>query len=259
MATCPNPIEWSTSDVCAWANESYYSPNILSAFVDNEINGQTLLSLTAHEIREELGIKSLADRRRLISDINVLKGYNCVHEALKENEEYNTIKNVTVEAISNGVSYYDEAEMVVIEMQIKEVADYEERQQNLQKAAQLQTYFNSLILTDEIDAKIAKDIGNVDDRTAVAQLERLSIDIFKNKETARKNENEAIIRASESSDAGFSNVEHKEYERNERENVVRLASLSLQKSDISKDKQQCISCGYCFNCLWTYILSFLFT
>lgn len=67
-----------------WANNREYSSNAIKALSRNKVDGEDLLSLTPSEIREELKVKSMKERKRLISDIDVLRGFTTVEKA-KEN------------------------------------------------------------------------------------------------------------------------------------------------------------------------------
>ena len=71
MELDPNVFTWNIAMVCEWlscSNLSHLSPT----FQANEVDGPTLLSLTPDDIRDELHIKSLGDRKRVKEAIEKL-------------------------------------------------------------------------------------------------------------------------------------------------------------------------------------------
>lgn len=162
----PNPRRWNVFDVCSWADtEGKYSASTIASLSSNEIDGVTLLSLTPNDLKVELGIKSLAERRRLLADITLLKGYDVAHSNYKESILYGELKLAIQDKHINGV--YNE----FVKLQIVEVNHFELRNKDHGEAIKVQSDFNKLLHLDELDANIAKHVGNVDDRTAATRLQ----------------------------------------------------------------------------------------
>jgi len=69
----PDPKVWSTTAVCSWANEMKFTTDTVASLLANSVDGAILLSLTATELRDELKIRSIAERRRFLADITVLR------------------------------------------------------------------------------------------------------------------------------------------------------------------------------------------
>lgn len=67
-----NAAEWSTSEVALWLEDSGFSEHT-EAFQDHDISGAVLLSLTEAELREELGMERLGQRKRLLLLIQQLR------------------------------------------------------------------------------------------------------------------------------------------------------------------------------------------
>mmetsp|Transcript_33674 Transcript_33674/g.73527 ORF Transcript_33674/g.73527 Transcript_33674/m.73527 type:complete len:326 (-) Transcript_33674:258-1235(-) len=67
--------KWSVAETGAWLTKSGFEELVVT-FAENEIDGPTLLTLGTDELRDELGVKALAQRRSLISAISALKQEN---------------------------------------------------------------------------------------------------------------------------------------------------------------------------------------
>ena len=67
-----NPSNWSVDDVCHWL-KSYGLEKLVDTFKDNEIDGDCLLTLDSNLLKEELGIKALGPRSKILKQIEALK------------------------------------------------------------------------------------------------------------------------------------------------------------------------------------------
>lgn len=61
--TTSPPATWKAADVALWATQARLTPEVVSAFTCNDVDGPTLVTLTKSELRSELGITSLPARR----------------------------------------------------------------------------------------------------------------------------------------------------------------------------------------------------
>jgi hypothetical protein len=158
-----NPASWSVAQVCSWTKKKQQAAATVRAFAENEIDGDTLLKLTASDLREELGIKNLASRRRLLLDISVLQGFARLHEDRFNSNLFKCEVN-SLSAAKEG--------MVgdVAAMQMDEIRLFEARAMDHEEAAKLQNRFNFLLQVEELDAKIALTIDNVNDQPAADHL-----------------------------------------------------------------------------------------
>ena len=69
----PQPVaEWSVERVCAWLNEVELT-QLSQNFAKHDISGGLLFQLTESEIRQELLVEKLADRKRLAAEIAALR------------------------------------------------------------------------------------------------------------------------------------------------------------------------------------------
>ncbi|CAM6090327.1 unnamed protein product [Calypogeia fissa] len=66
------PSDWSVGDTAQWLAQQGFA-RYASSFVDNDIDGAILLLLTEEDLRDELGIQSLGDRKKLIQVIQRLR------------------------------------------------------------------------------------------------------------------------------------------------------------------------------------------
>ena len=70
-----NPKSWTTQDVIKWIKYEKLDDNqIIEAFTKNEIDGETLYDITETDIREELKVKSLKQRKNLFNAILKITG-----------------------------------------------------------------------------------------------------------------------------------------------------------------------------------------
>lgn len=73
----PDPHTWDNKMVVRWL-EIVFQGNCKSyiklSFKENEIIGQDLIELTNEDLKHELQIKMLGDRKRLLREISKLKG-----------------------------------------------------------------------------------------------------------------------------------------------------------------------------------------
>lgn len=67
--------KWTVAETGAWLTQAGFE-DLVRTFAENEIDGPTLLTLGTDELRDELGVKALAQRRSLISAISALKQEN---------------------------------------------------------------------------------------------------------------------------------------------------------------------------------------
>ncbi|KAJ9473174.1 hypothetical protein DIPPA_23743 [Diplonema papillatum] len=54
--------KWSVDDACCWLGESGLS-HLQGVMSKNKVDGSTLMSLTKTDLKEELGIDALKDRK----------------------------------------------------------------------------------------------------------------------------------------------------------------------------------------------------
>jgi hypothetical protein len=161
---------WTVSEVCSWAIERKYSTGTVKSLADNDIDGEIMLTLTSQDLRVEVGVKSLKERRRLTSDINALKGLDFVHQQLEHNEEYSTLKQAVANETSSGVP----TETLIRNMQTDAVRNFEARVNDHKLAAETQAAFNLLALLEEEDEAIARAVNNANDRTAFSRLQTIT-------------------------------------------------------------------------------------
>ena len=64
---------WSVERVVDWARVCYFPESVLQALKQNEIDGETIITLTRQDLRDELRISSLVHRRRLFDEIGMLR------------------------------------------------------------------------------------------------------------------------------------------------------------------------------------------
>ena len=167
FGSVPNALEWSVADVLLWASNSKYSPSTINSLAQNQISGEMLLTLSPKDLREEIGIKALSERRRFALDIDVLKGFMRVHENLAS-VEFQEIKEV-VTTLHDKLGYEDPL-MCAVSLQLSEITLEESRMRDHFVASDLQGYFNKLYLLDEKDEAIAKAVGNTTDASASERL-----------------------------------------------------------------------------------------
>eukprot|EP00897_Mesotaenium_endlicherianum_P005751 jgi/Mesen1/5203/ME000258S04300 len=60
------PRDWTVGDVARWLQENGFA-RYAAAFLEHDVSGEVLLGLTAEELREELGMKSLGERKRFVA------------------------------------------------------------------------------------------------------------------------------------------------------------------------------------------------
>eukprot|EP00897_Mesotaenium_endlicherianum_P005749 jgi/Mesen1/5201/ME000258S04310 len=60
------PRDWTVGDVARWLQENGFA-RYAAAFLEHDVGGEVLLGLTAEELREELGMKSLGERKRFLA------------------------------------------------------------------------------------------------------------------------------------------------------------------------------------------------
>ena len=183
-----NPADWSTNIVCAWANDLKYSTDTVSSLSANSVNGDILLTLNATEIRDELKIKSIAERRRLLADVTTLKAMASL-ERDKTNKEYQIL-----ESAIRTQSLLPNAELdFARRLQEKELVEYRNKQKNFAVAVEAQLDYNKLLYLDEIDAQLARRIGDgKSNREAEAAIKTFHDSLHAN-EAGRRQQNDLII------------------------------------------------------------------
>ena len=67
-----NLSNWSMDDVCHWL-KSLDLENYEDTFRDNAVDGDCLLMLDSNLLKDELGIKALGHRSKILKQIDVLK------------------------------------------------------------------------------------------------------------------------------------------------------------------------------------------
>lgn len=136
----PNANDWTISEVCEWASNCKYSPNTLQCLVNNQVDGKTLLSLTSRDLREEIGVSAINERKRLHSDINVLKGYTSLSIS---DANYLSVKLFSDESKYEKEVEADYSDMTIAEReQLQEIYLYEMSINDLREATKLQEFFN---------------------------------------------------------------------------------------------------------------------
>ena len=262
MEGIPNAKEWSITEVCEWANKSCYSPNTLTALSRNKIDGDTLINLTANDIREELRIESLKERQRLLKDIDVLRGFSEVYEN-ESNELYISMKiyfNNPIAGIEQKIDEQEEHNLNFIEnLQLKEIAIFENRLDDHSKASELQSYFNVCMLREQEDSEIARTIDNLNDATARSRLQ-LGLNNMSINEERRKAENEVIINSIGKDDIFDETADETRFAR-KFSNMLLINPPIVQSTgtmeciacsdEVSERKSIRVTCGhrYCEGCL----------
>ena len=67
--------EWEPEEVCRWLFlELNFGPDVIKRFKEQGIDGDVLQSLSENDMRDDLGVSRLADRRRLGEAIRQLAG-----------------------------------------------------------------------------------------------------------------------------------------------------------------------------------------
>ncbi|KAJ3065280.1 polar growth protein [Podochytrium sp. JEL0797] len=66
--------EWTVEMVSEWVRQKGASDEVAAAFVQQEIDGSVLLSLSADDLKNELGVSALGVRRKIMSAIEKLRG-----------------------------------------------------------------------------------------------------------------------------------------------------------------------------------------
>jgi len=69
----PNPSCWDKTDVLHWSRLLQLSPEIQGALMENEVTGPVLLTISNEELRDDLGVRSLAHRRFLLDATEKLR------------------------------------------------------------------------------------------------------------------------------------------------------------------------------------------
>lgn len=227
-----DPSHWSVTEVCKWANGSKYKIDTISALASNEVDGKLLLSLSQRDLREELGIKSLPDRKRLYSDIIVLNARKQIKMETYKSDEYFEVKQ-TVEAVveEGGI---DSISSKVLDLQLEEVKAYESRVADHELATITQEYFNYLLQKDESDASIAIELNNINDRAAAVILRRQA-----DLEAATERENESLIMEQTKSFLD-ENGSKEVAEENEDQSTAVVVPHLLQPNSLLRE---CIVCG----------------
>jgi hypothetical protein len=71
-----NVHEWSAEEVGRWLSMEGFGPEVAEKFREQGIDGDVLQSLTESDMKEDLGVLRLADRRRLAEAIRQLAQYD---------------------------------------------------------------------------------------------------------------------------------------------------------------------------------------
>jgi hypothetical protein len=183
-----NPADWSTDIVCAWANDLKYSTDTVSSLSANSVNGHILLSLNATEIRDELKIKSIAERRRLLADVVTLKAVTCL-----EREGTNKVYQ-NMETVIRKQSLLPNTELdLARRLQEKELIEFRNKQKNLTVAVEAQLDYNKLLYLDEIDAQLARRIGDGKSNTEAEETIKAFHSSLNADEANRRQRNNLII------------------------------------------------------------------
>jgi hypothetical protein len=75
-----DPIDvtsWGEQQVLEWLEREGLSPSTREVFRSNEIRGDVLLELVEDEIKMELGVRSLGERKRLMKALRRLRKGEC--------------------------------------------------------------------------------------------------------------------------------------------------------------------------------------
>ncbi|KAJ3027436.1 UNVERIFIED_CONTAM: hypothetical protein HDU68_003847 [Siphonaria sp. JEL0065] len=74
ISTYSTPVRsWSVSLTADWVKQFDVSPASIAAFIEQEIDGTALLTLTGDDLQKELCIKALGTRRRILVAIESLR------------------------------------------------------------------------------------------------------------------------------------------------------------------------------------------
>lgn len=224
-------------------------PNTLQCLVNNQVDGKTLLSLTSRDLREEIGVSAINERKRLHSDINVLKGYASLSIS---DANYLSVKLFSDESKYEKEVEADYSDMTIAEReQLQEIYLYEMSINDLREATKLQEFFNGCQLQEELDSRIANNVNDLDDANASSRLEQEVHEMLNNEEK-RKADNQSIIDSiihENSKSVGFDDTE---------DYVVLVASNSVKShhgivcSDPTIEKfSETLPCGhnYCDKCM----------
>lgn len=188
----PNANDWSIAEVCEWANYNRYSQDTIKCLIHNEIDGRILLTLSSRDLRDEIEIKSLSERKRLFNDISVLRGYANVCEGRNKND-YLSVKSYMELLGTRKYMEEDDDDFIIAEReQFNELISYERSISDLKKAAKLQGNFNYYQLQEEEDAKLARQLNNLDDTTALSRLDTESRKLVNNEEKRQSDNQRAI-------------------------------------------------------------------
>ena len=65
--------QWTTDQVLFWLKNELKLPRYIESFKLNEIDGKTLLILTKQDLKDDLNISNLYDRKKIIQKIEIIK------------------------------------------------------------------------------------------------------------------------------------------------------------------------------------------
>lgn len=148
-----HPRQWSLDDVLEWLKKEELNPGeVVTSFRKNNIDGETLLSLTHQDIKNELDIPTLKYRKRLYESIEKLKIKN-------NNSDVKAIASTINEEIKTIIKNSTNAQEVesfkiqsqLISQSINEINDFN-------YASKLDNEFKKSYDIEESDLLIAKDL-----------------------------------------------------------------------------------------------------
>jgi hypothetical protein len=67
------PLEWDIDQVVSWLKNLNFEEEVIKNFKENEINGKVLMELNNIKLKDDLKIKQLGRRERLLEEIEKLK------------------------------------------------------------------------------------------------------------------------------------------------------------------------------------------
>ncbi|KAJ3353736.1 polar growth protein [Entophlyctis luteolus] len=73
-SAAPNS-DWTVEMVAEWVRQKGASEDIVKSFVEQEVDGTVLLSLSADDLKNELGVVSFGLRRKLIMAIEKVRAF----------------------------------------------------------------------------------------------------------------------------------------------------------------------------------------
>ena len=64
-----NADAWGADDVGRWLEAEGFAPEVVAAFMDQEVDGMTVIELGMRDLEDELRVRSLPTRKRIMASI----------------------------------------------------------------------------------------------------------------------------------------------------------------------------------------------